>query len=69
MFQEQNQNTLEILKKHEENVTSTINDKISTINQRLDMLTLDINNNLTIINKVRSKTNDLALSLETSQNI
>ena len=69
MFQEQNQNTLEILKKHEEHVTSTINDKISTINQRLDMLTLDINTNLTIINKVRSKTNDLALSLETSQNI
>ena len=27
MFQEQNQKTLEILKKHEENVTSIINDK------------------------------------------
>ena len=27
MFQEQNQKTLEILKKHKENVTSIINDK------------------------------------------
>ena len=69
MFQEQNQKTLEIMKKHEENVTSIINDKISSINQRLDKLTLDINNNLTIINEVRGKTNDLTLSLETSQNI
>ena len=69
MFQEQNQKTLKILKKHEENVTSIINDKISSINQRLDKLTLDINNNLTIINEVRGKTNDLTLSLETSQNI
>ena len=69
MFQEQNQKTLEILKKHEENVMSIINDKISSINQRLDKLTLDINNNLTIINEVRGKTNDLTLSLETSQNI
>ena len=42
---------------------------ISSINQRLDKLTLDINNNLTIKNEVRSKTNDLMLSLETSQNI
>ena len=40
-----------------------------SINQRLDKLTLDINNNLTTINEVRSKTNDLTLSLETSQNI
>ena len=56
-------------KKHEENVMPIINDKISSINQRLDKLKLDINNNLTIINKVRSKTNDLTLSLETSQNI
>ena len=47
---------------------SIINNKISGINQRLDKLTLDINNNLTIINKVRTKTNDLTLSLETSQN-
>ena len=69
MFQEQNQKTLEIMKRHEENVTSIINDKISSINQRLDKLTLDINNNLTIINEVRGKTNDLTLSLETSQNI
>ena len=59
MFEEQNKKTLEILKKHEQNVTSIINDKISNINQRLDKLTLDINNNLTTINKVRSKTNDL----------
>ena len=69
MFQEQNQKTLEILKKHEENVMSIINDKISSINQRLDKLTLDINNNLTIINEVRNKTNNSSLSLETSQNV
>ena len=69
MFQEQNKKTLERLKKHEENNTSIINDKISSINQRLDKLSLDINNNPTIINKVRSKTSDLTLSLETSQNI
>ena len=69
MFQEQNQKTLEILKKHKEKVTSIINDKISNINQRLDKLTLDINNNLTIINELRGKANDLILSLETSQNI
>ena len=68
-IEEQNKKTLDILKKHEQNVTSIINDKISSINQRLDKLKLDINNNLTIINKVRSKTNDLTLSLETSQNI
>ena len=55
--------------KHEENVTSLINDKISSINQRLDKLTLDINNNLRIINQVRNKISDLTLSLETSQNI
>ena len=42
-----------MLKKHKENVTSIINDKISSINQRLDELKLDINNNLTIINEVR----------------
>ena len=69
IFEEQNKKTLEILKKHEENVASIINDKISSINQRLDKLTLDMNNNLTTINKIRSKTNDLTLSLETSQNI
>ena len=69
MFREQNQKTLEILKKHEEKVALIINDKISSINQRLDKLTLYINNNLTIKNEVRSKTNDLMLSLETSQNI
>ena len=68
MFEEQNKKTLEILKKHEGNVTSIINGKIYSINQRLDKLTLDINNNLTIINEVRNKTNDLILSLETSQN-
>ena len=60
--------TLEILKKHEENVMSITSNKISGINQRLDKLTLDINNSLTIINEVRTKTNDLTLSLETSQN-
>ena len=48
---------------------SIINNKLSSINQRLDKLSLNINNNLTIINKVRSKTNGLTLSLETSQNI
>ena len=69
MFEKQNKKSLEILKKHKENVTSIVNDKISSINQRLDKLTLDINNNLTIINEVRGKTNDLTLSLETSQNI
>ena len=45
-----------------------IHDKISSINQRLDKLTLDTNNNLTTINEGRSKTNDLTLSWETSQN-
>ena len=29
MFEEQNKKTLDILKKHEQNVTSIINDKIS----------------------------------------
>ena len=32
MFEEQNKIRLELLKKHEENVTSIINDKISNIN-------------------------------------
>ena len=35
MFEEQNKKTIEILKKHEENVTSIIKDKISSINQKL----------------------------------
>ena len=34
-----------------------------------DELALDISDNLTIINEVWSKTNDLTLSLGTSQNI
>ena len=67
LFEKQNKKTLEILKKLEENVTSIINDKISGIIQRLDKLTLDINNNLTTTNKVRNKTINLTLSLETSQ--
>ena len=66
MFEEQKEKTL---KKHEQNVTSIINGKRSSINQRLGKLTLDINNNLTIMNEVRSKTNDLTFSLETSQKI
>ena len=75
MFEEQNKKTLDILKKHEQNVTSVINDKISDFDKlplatlTLNKLILDSNNNLTIINKVKSKTNDLTLSLETSQNI
>ena len=44
---------------------SIISDKISSINQRLDKLTLDINSNLTI-NEVRSEANDLTLGLGTS---
>ena len=69
MFKEQNKKTLEGLKKHKENVLSIINDKISSINQRLDKLILNINNNLTVISEVRSKANDLTLCLENSQNI
>lgn len=42
---------------------------MSSINQRLDKLTWDINNNLIIKNKLRSKTNYLTLSLKTTQNI
>ena len=60
---------MKILKKHEKNVTSITNDKISSISQRLDKLTLHINNNLTKRKEVRSKTNDLTLSFETSQNL
>ena len=69
MFDEQNKKTVEMLKAHEENVTSIINNKLSSINQRLDKLAFDINNNLTLINKIRSKSDDLTLSLETSQSI
>ena len=69
MFEEQNKKTVEMLKAHEENVTSIINNKLSSINQRLDKLAFDINNNLTLINKIRSKSDDLTLSLETSQSI
>ena len=69
MFEEKNKKTLEVLKKHQENVTSIINEKISSINQRLDKLILNINNNLTVISEVRSKANDLTLCLENSQNI
>ena len=64
MFENLNKKTREILKKHKDNVTSIINDKISSINQKLDII-----NNLTAINKVKSKTNDLTLSWENSQNI
>ena len=69
MFEEQNKKTLEGLKKHKENVLSIINEKISSINQRLDKLILNINNSLTVISEVRSKANDLTLCLENSQNI
>ena len=44
-------------------------DKLPLDTLTLNKLILDSNNNLTIINKVRSKTNDLTLNLETSQNI
>ena len=44
MFEEKNkEKTLEILMRHVENNFSIINDKISSINQRLNKLTLDIN--------------------------
>ena len=70
MFEEQNKKTVEMLKAHEENVTSIIDNKLSNINQRLDKLAFDINNNnLTSINEIRSKSDDLTLSLETSQSI
>ena len=55
MFEEQNKKMVEMLKAHEENVTSIIDNKLSTINQRLDKLAFDINNNLPLINEVRSK--------------
>ena len=44
-------------------------DKLPLATLTLNKLILDSNNNLRIINKVKSKTNDLTLSLETSQNI
>ena len=66
MFEEQNKKTVEMLKAHKENVTSIIDNKLSNINQRLDKLAFDINNNLTLINEIRSKSDDLTLSLETS---
>ena len=69
MFEEQNKKTVEMLKAHEENVTSIIDNKLSSINQRLKKLAFDINNNLTSINEIRSKSDDLTLSLETSQSI
>ena len=69
MFEEQNKKTVEMLKTHEENVTSIIDNKLSSINQRLDKLAFDINNNLTSINEIRSKSDDLTLSLETSKSI
>ena len=69
MFEEQNKKTVEMLKALEENVTSTIDNKLSSINQRLNKLAFDINNNLTLINEIRSKSDDLTLSLETSQSI
>ena len=69
MFEEQNKKTVEMLKAHEENVTLIIDNKLSSINQRLDKLAFDINNNLTLINEIRSKSDDLTLSLETSQSI
>ena len=69
MFEEQNKKTVEMLKAHKENVTSIIDNKLSSINQRLDKLAFDINNNLTLINEIRSKSDDLTLSLEISQSI
>ena len=50
MFEEQNKQMVEML-----NVTSLIDNKLSSINQRLDKLAFDINNNLPLINEIRSK--------------
>ena len=55
MFEEQNKQMVEMLKAQEENVTSLIDNKLSSINQRLDKLAFDINNNLPLINEIRSK--------------
>ena len=49
---------VEMLKSNEENVTSIIDNKLSSINQRLDKLAFDINNNLTLINEIRSKSDE-----------
>ena len=62
MFENLNKKTRQIVKKHKDNVTSIINDKISSINQKLDII-----NNLTAIDKVKSKTNDLTLSWKFSK--
>ena len=45
--------------KHEKKFASIISDKISSINQILNKLTLDINNNLTRRKKDRNKTKNL----------
>ena len=42
-FEERSKKTLKILEKREEKLTPIINDKISSINQRLHKLILDIN--------------------------
>ena len=58
MFEEQNKKMVEMLKAHEENVTSIINNKLSSINHRLDQLGLDINNNPTLINETGSQSDE-----------
>ena len=58
MFEEQNKKMVEMLKAHEVNVTSIINNKLSSINQRLDKLAFDINNNVTLINEIGSKSDE-----------
>ena len=58
MFEEQNKQMVEMLKGHEENVTSLIDNKLSSINQRLDKWAFDINNNVTLINEIGSKSDE-----------
>ena len=58
MFEEQNKKMVEMLKTHEENVTSIIDNKLSSINQTLDKLAFDIKNNLTLINEIKSKSEE-----------
>ena len=58
MFEEQNKKMVEMLKACDENVTSIINNKLSSINQRLDKLAFDITNNLTLINEIGSKSDE-----------
>ena len=58
VFEEQNKKMVEMLKAHEENVTSIINNKLSSTNQSLGKLAFDINNNLTLINEIRSKSDE-----------